>query len=155
MKKRIVELMAVSLSVVLFLTACNENDVDEEEAQEFNDAEEGEEAEAIDNTYNEESEADDGNGEAMLEDKSIAIQQELWHTDSGESYEVNGKVGPIIRDGDLAILPVTLNTDSELTVQFPSLFSHGVGTGEGIATQQGLDIRMIDTQEMTVSHPAV
>ncbi|GAB3802678.1 OmpA family protein [Virgibacillus kimchii] len=156
MKKRLIGILTLLLAAISLLTACNENEVDEEVQAEEADQEE---AEASDNTYDEEPEADDvktlDNEEKILEEKSITIQQELWHSNRGESYEVYGKVGPIVRDGDLAILPVILNTDSDLTVTFTSLFDHGLGTGEGIATQQGLDIRMIDTEEMTVSHPAV
>lgn len=159
MKKRLIELFAVYFAAVLLLTACNDNDAEEEsQAQDFHDTEEEEEAEASENTY-EEPETEDADtvdeNKETLGDHSIPIQQELWHTNKGESYEIYGTAGPVIRDGDLAILPVTLNTDSDLTVAFPSLFDHGLGTGEGVATQQGLDIRMIDTQEVTVSHPAV
>ena len=152
MKKRLIALFGL----VLLLAACNENNADEEAQAEKADWEETETAE---NTYNEEPEAEEaetaGNDGEELADMSIPIQQELWHSDKGESYEVHGKLGPIVRDGDLAILPVTLDTDSDLTVRFPSLFNHALSTGEGISTQQGLDIRMIDAQEMTVSHQAV
>lgn len=152
--------MLIVLLGVLLLSACSGNDDDAEvQEQEVNESEESAEVEELDDTYNEEAEADDeetvGNEEEMAEVNPITIQQELWHSGEEETYEVNGEVGPLIIEGDLAILPVTLDTDSNLAVSFKDLFNQELGTGEGIAARQGYDIQVIDSQEMTVSQPAV
>ncbi|MFA1821877.1 OmpA family protein [Virgibacillus oceani] len=150
-------LFIVVLGVVL-LTACSENDNDAQE-QESNEPGGNEDAEELETTYNEEAEPDDeetgDNEEEILEVNPITFQQELWHSGEEETYEVNGKVGPMVREGDLAILPVTLDSDSDLTVSFKDLFNQELGTGEGIAARQGYDIQVIDSREMTVSQPAV
>lgn len=67
------------------------------------------------------------------------------------TFNIQGEVGPIIRDGDYAILPVTLDSEDEVRSTITGLFDPGVFTGEGIASQQGLDIRIIDTEQMTTS----
>jgi outer membrane protein OmpA-like peptidoglycan-associated protein len=103
---------------------------------------------------NEEKEEPENKSKKVTKIESITIADELWDIDKDQVYEIFGEVRPIIRDGDLAILPVLLDSDDDVSVTFNNLFGQSGGTGEGIASRQGYDIRLIDSEEMTVSHPA-
>lgn len=138
-----------------FTVACNADDDEvqsaetEEEPIVEEDMEEPDKEEELSDEKTEESEGE------KLEIEPITIQQELWGIKDSKSYELYGEIGPIVRDGDLAILPILLDTDDDVTITFDGLFGQGIGTGEGISSQQGYDIQLIDTQGMTVSQPAV
>ncbi|GAJ98576.1 hypothetical protein JCM19055_1517 [Geomicrobium sp. JCM 19055] len=134
------------------LTACNESDVDDVEHDETSTEPMEEDSD--------ETESSDQSDVALQSEPSetmnaepIEYSQELWHSGDEETYEVSGTVGPIIRDGDLAILPVSMDTEDDVTTLFTNLFDQGLSTGEGIASRQGLDIQLIDSERMAVSRP--
>lgn len=145
MKKILISLLSASV-----LLGCNEDEVQEETTllEETEDNNTGGEIETeIDGEQEEELE--------LIEANSIIFQRDMWHFNDEVAYELYGEVGPIIRDGEYAILPVLIDTEDDIEISFGRLFDIGIGTQEGINTMQGFDIRLIDSKENTVSHTAV
>ncbi|MDX8046524.1 OmpA family protein [Gracilibacillus sp. S3-1-1] len=123
----------------------------QEEAVETNEAEESRQAE----TDNPEdiSDSNETNDAESVEIAPVIIEETLWHFDEGEAYDVQAEVGPIIQDGEYAILPMVLDTTSDIEVQFrKNIFNNGFVSED---PSSGFDIRLIDAEQMTVSHMGV
>lgn len=141
----------IGICTVLILLGCNN---EEEQTEETENTQEvtGEDTNGEDTTQEQENE--DQESEFVSFDlESVTYQRERFI--DGEWVMLDMQVGPIVRDGELAVLPIAIETDDSIEVRFSDLFSLGVFTGEGIASEQGFDIRLIDSQEMSVSHTAV
>jgi outer membrane protein OmpA-like peptidoglycan-associated protein len=149
----------ILLLTITFVTACNSADeaVQSEPAEEdpIGQEEEVEEPEQEEENRNEVVVKSETSGEKIVEVEPVTIEQELWSTRENKAYDVLVEVGPIIRDGDLALLPVFMDTNDDVSIDFDSLFRPSIRSGEGITSQQGYDIKLIDTEGMTVSQPAV
>lgn len=107
----------------------------------------------VEEIENEESLQKENETEVVIE--PVILEQPMWNLNSDEEYILKMEVGSIIIEDGFGILPVKLDTDGEVTTTFKSLFDIGVFTGEGISSAQGYDIRLIDSEKMTVAHPAV
>lgn len=137
------------LSIVL-LIACDENEEVEETPETTEEIEEQTETEG-----EQEETQDVEEEEALIDFEPVRIEHEMWHFSNGVSYDIQGEVGPIIREGDYAILPFTLDSEDDIEASFRGLFDVGLSTGEGISDRQGYDIRLVDSQQNEVSHIAV
>lgn len=85
----------------------------------------------------------------------VMIERSIWDFNEDQEYILKMEVGPIIREEGYGILPVTVDAEGDITSTFKRLFDIGVFTGEGISSEQGYDIRLVDSKNMKVSHPAV
>ncbi|WP_080871824.1 OmpA family protein [Oceanobacillus timonensis] len=150
MKKIWLVLFSVSL-----LAACN-NEEAEDEPPEQTQKTEVSETEDKDVEENIEEQQEQAASEETLEDTDpVMIEHDMWHFKDETAYDIHAEVGPIIREGEYAILPFMLDSNSDIEVTFKDLFDGGLSTGEGIASEQGYDIRLLDSQENTASHIAV
>ena len=156
MRKALFGILSISI-----LTACNteeENtdgdsdtaEISEETVSEDDDSVEGAET-VTDADETEEEELE----EAQLEFEPIVGEHDMWDFSEELLYNLSSEIGPIIREGEYAILPITLDSEDEIETSFRGLFDVGLSTGEGNSSRQGYDIRVIDSQENTVSEVAV
>lgn len=145
-------------SLLIVLAGCsNESDEEIEEVQEAGETEEEQEAELEEEEQAAESgEQEDVNEEEFEETFSlpepVVVEEELWHFDQGAAYDVLAEVGPIIIEGDYAILPVLVDSDHEAEPFFRDIFYGGFVTEDSVSD---FDIRLIDGQERSTSHLAV
>ncbi|GAK03498.1 outer membrane protein A precursor [Geomicrobium sp. JCM 19037] len=125
--------------ILIIVTGCSDNEVTEEPQPD----------EEPETTHEEEPDTEDHTEPLELE--GVTFIHDLWHLRDDVTFNIQGEVGPIIRDGDYAILPVTLDSEDDVRSTITGLFDPGVFTGEGTSSQQGLDIRIIDPEQMTTS----
>ena len=112
-----------------------------------------------DENQDDDAEREGASGDDTAEDGSpsfeagVRIEETVW-LDSAE-VTVVAEVGPIVRDGDLAVLPMVMERQGSAEVALQDLLDIGAGAVEGDSFEQGSDVRLIDTQRMTTSLPAV
>lgn len=140
-------MIASLLSISLLLGACDTAEEEEDETEE--PEQEGTEEE------DETEEVEEVEEEIEVEAESVTFEHELYDHSQDEIVEVAGEVGPIVVDEDYAILPITIDTEEDTQIDFSNLFDLGLGSGEGIASRRGFDIRLVDTLEHTASHIGV
>src|SRR5690554_1413298 len=103
------------LLTMVFAVACSDDNdnVQSEPLEEEPIVEDGEKEEPEKEEENSDEEMERtknmGTGEKLREMEPVTFEQELWDTRKNKSYELYGEVGPIVRDGDLAIMPVLLD----------------------------------------------
>ncbi|WP_179128569.1 OmpA family protein [Marinilactibacillus piezotolerans] len=85
----------------------------------------------------------------------VTVERTIWDSTEKSEVTLTFDVGPLVKEGEYAILPVTMDTEAETEIPFDRLFDIDVFTGEGISSEQGYDIRLVDSQQMEVFHPAL
>ncbi|GAB3191242.1 hypothetical protein GCM10027061_18460 [Nesterenkonia suensis] len=85
----------------------------------------------------------------------VTVEEVLWDFRADEEHRMTAEVGPIVREGDLAVLPILFDSDHPDEVRVHDLLDVGIALREGTSTRQGYDLRLIDAAARTVSHTAV
>lgn len=146
----------VIASLFVLLAGCDSESDEEIEIQEGQQVDDSEEQEAAGEDITDETE--EANQDAGQENEAVSIpdpvviEEELWHFDQGSAYDLRTEVGPIIIEGDYAILPVFVDSDDEVEPFFRDIFHGGFVSEDPISE---IDIRLIDGQNRTASHQAV
>lgn len=142
----------VGIGLVISLMGCADEDTENpEEGQETSELVDQVEEEDIESV-----EAEDESEE--LEEDSTDVEAVTYQIDyryDEIEISLDMHIGPIVREGELAVLPISIDTEDEVSMQFSNLFTGGVSTGEGIDQSQGFNIRMIDPVSSTVAHTAI
>ncbi|WP_208560376.1 OmpA family protein [Marinilactibacillus kalidii] len=147
MKKSLLSLLSVCI-----LAGCSQEATKSAETIESNENVEQENAiESVEDTNH----SADDKKEITEPIDPVTVDIPMWDFQEDKEYQLKMKVGPVIREEGYGILPVKVDTEDNITSTFKRLFDIGVFTGEGISSEQGYDIRLIDAENMTVSHPAV
>lgn len=146
MKKRIV--MTV---VILQLAACDTTEETEEQTSEVGETEgEGEEIESGEEEIENPSEEEEVRNELP---EPVLYTEEVWSHNANEAVEIEVEVGPILVEGEHAVLPIIFGTTSETDSSLnDEIFSYNF-IYEDLTTAR--DIRLIDSQTETASHMAV
>lgn len=149
-------------AVLALLVACGNfgepEESDTQETEEQGATAEEEQPPAEEDTDEEDTEDD---GAAEREDaqavpaEPVMLEETLWHFDADQEFELSAEVGPVVVEDELAILPILFESDAEFEVNIHSLLELGIGSSDGISSVQGYDVRLIDTQDLTVFHTAV
>ncbi|WP_416151916.1 OmpA family protein [Salipaludibacillus sp. HK11] len=145
--------MILIASGFILLAGCN-NEANEEieEVQEENDTEAEEEVEEVEKETEPPKDNEGELEETFTVPDPVVIEEELWDFDQGEAYDLVTEVGPIVVEGDYAILPVLVDSDHEAEPFFRDIFFGGYEEEDQVSN---FDVRLIDGEERSASHVAI
>ncbi|MGX7197279.1 OmpA family protein [Enterococcus olivae] len=91
--------------------------------------------------------------EKKIATEPVVLQEEMWSFDNDGLVEFTAEFGPILRDGDYAILPIVFDSAGSEEIQLDrAIYNEGFVAEDA---RSGHDIRLIDANNRTVSHMAV
>lgn len=91
--------------------------------------------------------------EKKIATEPVVLQEEMWSFDNDGLVEFTAEFGPILRDGDYAILPIVFDSEGSEEIQLDrAIYNEGFVAEDA---RSGHDIRLIDANNRTVSHMAV
>lgn len=153
MKKILIAVMGF-----VFLTGCNtdEGDSDELTGNSGNTEVSESDNEESDNQDQSEDDNQDG-GENVTETESelmesVILEETVWSFDAEEAFEIKTEVGPVLIEGEYAIVPITFENASDQSVTIDEFFGSSFSADDTTSTS---DIRLIDSENQVVHDMAV
>lgn len=143
----------IMLFVSLFLVSCNTNDENEGQ-EESTDAEFVEDTVDNENELDESATEDSTNTEEVSElPDPVVLEKELWHFETGSTFDISVNVGPILRKDGLAVLPLSFQTTSDEEIRVNrDIIRSSYDAADG---SKHSDVRLIDGENTTVSQMAM